>query len=112
MHFRITTKDVIHSFWVPQFRLKTDTVPGPDHRDAHHPEQGGRWDVVCAELCGLGHSTMRQEVRVVPEGEYRTLGHQAKSSRRRWAARPRPSREPGGSQAMRYLRGVPAEVEQ
>jgi cytochrome c oxidase subunit II len=72
VHFRVVSKDVIHSFWVPQFRLKTDAVPGLTTRLRLTPDEVGRFDVVCAELCGLGHSTMRQAVRVVPPGEFRS----------------------------------------
>jgi cytochrome c oxidase subunit 2 len=68
--FRIRTRDVIHSFWVPQFRLKSDAVPGLTTKIRLTPNRVGRYEVVCAELCGLGHSTMRQLVRVVPRGEF------------------------------------------
>jgi cytochrome c oxidase subunit 2 len=68
--FRIRTKDVIHSFWVPQFRLKSDAVPGLTTKIRLTPNRVGRYEVVCAELCGLGHSTMRQLVRVVPPREF------------------------------------------
>ena len=70
VEFRVTTNDVIHDFWVPQFRLKTDTVPGLTTKLRITPNRLGTFDVVCAELCGLGHSTMRQKVRVVPPGEF------------------------------------------
>jgi len=63
--FDITTNDVIHSFWVPQFRLKQDAVPGMTTHIKITPNKVGTYDVVCAELCGLGHSTMRNTVRVV-----------------------------------------------
>jgi cytochrome c oxidase subunit 2 len=63
--FRIHTKDVIHSFWVPEFRLKSDAVPGLTTKIRLTPNRIGRYQVVCAELCGFGHSTMRQNVRVV-----------------------------------------------
>jgi cytochrome c oxidase subunit 2 len=68
--FRIRTRDVIHSFWVPEFRLKSDAVPGLTTKIRLTPDRVGRYQVVCAELCGIGHSTMRQNVRVVPAGEF------------------------------------------
>jgi cytochrome c oxidase subunit II len=68
--FRIRTRDVIHSFWVPEFRLKSDAVPGLTTKIRLTPDRIGRYQVVCAELCGIGHSTMRQNVRVIPEGEF------------------------------------------
>jgi len=80
VEFRVTTNDVIHDFWVPQFRLKTDTVPGLTTKMRVTPNRLGRYDVVCAELCGIGHSTMRQAVRVVPPSEYATWATQAKKN--------------------------------
>jgi cytochrome c oxidase subunit II len=68
--FRIRSKDVIHSFWVPEFRLKSDAVPGLTTNVRLTPNRTGKWSVVCAELCGIGHSTMRQAVRVVPPAEF------------------------------------------
>jgi cytochrome c oxidase subunit II len=65
VHFRIKTKDVIHSFWVPQFRLKSDAVPGITTTIRLTPDRLGNYEVVCAELCGIGHATMRNRVRVV-----------------------------------------------
>jgi cytochrome c oxidase subunit II len=51
--------DVIHSFWVPQFGQKQDTVPGL-HTQLHiTPDKLGTFPVICTELCGLGHATMR-----------------------------------------------------
>jgi cytochrome c oxidase subunit II len=70
IEFKIQTKDVIHSFWVPQFRLKSDAVPGLTTRIRLTPDKPGRFEVVCAELCGIGHSTMRQFVRVLPASEF------------------------------------------
>jgi len=70
VEFKIQTKDVIHSFWVPQFRLKSDAVPGLTTAIRLTPNKTGRYEVVCAELCGLGHATMRQFVRVLPASEF------------------------------------------
>ena len=70
VEFKIRTNDVIHSFWVPQFRLKSDAVPGLTTNIRLTPNKEGRYEVVCAELCGLGHSTMRQFVRVLPTDEF------------------------------------------
>ena len=63
--FEIKSEDVIHSFWVPEFRLKSDAVPGITTTVRLTPNKAGEWNVVCAELCGIGHSTMRQEVKVL-----------------------------------------------
>jgi cytochrome c oxidase subunit II len=70
VEFRIRSNDVIHSFWVPEFRLKSDAVPGLTTTIRLTPNKVGQWQVVCAELCGLGHSTMRQQVRVLEEPEF------------------------------------------
>ena len=82
VEFRVTTNDVLHSFWVPQFRLKTDTVPGLTTKIRVTPNREGRYDVVCAELCGIGHSTMRQAVRVVAPGEFSAWRAQAKKQQK------------------------------
>jgi cytochrome c oxidase subunit 2 len=70
VHFQIHAKDVLHSFWVPAFRMKQDAVPGIETNTRVTPNQEGSFPVVCAELCGIGHSTMRQQVRVVPVAEF------------------------------------------
>jgi len=72
IEFRIHTKDVIHSFWVPQFRLKSDAVPGLITKVRVTPNREGDFEVVCTELCGIGHSTMRQFARVVPASEFKS----------------------------------------
>jgi cytochrome c oxidase subunit II len=70
IEFKIKTRDVVHSFWVPEFRLKSDAVPGLTTVIRLTPDRVGSYEVVCAELCGLGHSTMRQFVRVMPEDAF------------------------------------------
>ena len=70
VHFKINTKDVLHDFWVPEFRLKSDAVPGITTDVRLTPTRLGSYPVVCAELCGIGHSTMRQTVRVIPAADF------------------------------------------
>jgi cytochrome c oxidase subunit 2 len=70
VYFRIHSKDVIHSFWVPEFRLKSDAVPGMTTHIRLTPTRIGHYQVVCAELCGIGHSTMRQNVSVVKAADF------------------------------------------
>jgi cytochrome c oxidase subunit 2 len=70
VHFEIHAVDVLHSFWVPGFRMKQDAVPGIDTETRVTPNEEGTYEVVCAELCGIGHATMRQQVRVVPVAEW------------------------------------------
>lgn len=80
VHFEITTKDVIHSFWVPEFRLKSDAVPGLTTDVRTTPNKVGEWNVVCAELCGLGHATMRQEVKVMERSAWDTWVQQQRKT--------------------------------
>jgi cytochrome c oxidase subunit II len=80
VEFRINTKDVLHDFWVPQFRLKSDAVPGLTTTVRTTPNRLGTYDVVCAELCGLGHSTMRQRVRVIPAAQFQSWITRKKAS--------------------------------
>jgi cytochrome c oxidase subunit 2 len=70
VHFKINSKDVLHDFWVPEFRLKSDAVPGITTDVRLTPTRLGSYPVVCAELCGIGHSTMRQTVRVIPAAAF------------------------------------------
>jgi cytochrome c oxidase subunit II len=68
--FNVRSKDVIHDFWVPEFRQKIDAVPGITTHYRITPNRLGAYPVVCAELCGLGHSTMRQTVHVLPAPDF------------------------------------------
>jgi len=70
INFSIQSKDVIHDFWVPAFRMKIDAVRGITTHLRVGPKRRGDYAVVCAELCGLGHSTMRSTVHVVEPAEY------------------------------------------
>src|SRR5688572_14694599 len=70
VNFTVQSKDVIHDFFVPAFRMKIDAVPGIDTHLRVTPNREGEFPVVCAELCGLGHSTMRQTAVVVPQEEF------------------------------------------
>ena len=62
--------DVIHSFWVPEFGQKSDAVPGVETTLVITPTRVGSYSLVCTELCGLGHATMRAQVQVVERAEY------------------------------------------
>ena len=69
--FTVQSEDVLHDFWVPAFRMKIDAVPGIDtHIRVDTTERLGTFPVVCAELCGLGHSVMRQSAHVVSPGAF------------------------------------------
>ena len=70
IRFEITSKDVIHSFWVPQWRMKQDAVNGIVTNTTVKPTQLGTFPVICAELCGLGHALMRSQARVLTQGDF------------------------------------------
>lgn len=61
---RLTAEDVIHSFFIPAFRIKQDAVPGMEIDLWFEPTQTGEYELACAELCGLGHYRMRAAVTV------------------------------------------------
>jgi cytochrome c oxidase subunit 2 len=60
-------QDVIHSFFVPEFRIKQDAVPGLPTSVWIVPTKLGAFDIACAELCGFGHYSMRGTVHVMPK---------------------------------------------
>jgi cytochrome c oxidase subunit II len=70
VNFTVQSKDVIHDFWVPAFRVKIDAVPGIDTTLRATPDRLGDYPVICAELCGLGHAAMRQTAHIVEPAEF------------------------------------------
>ncbi|HEY7892286.1 MAG TPA: cytochrome c oxidase subunit II [Solirubrobacteraceae bacterium] len=70
VQFQMRSKDVIHAFWIPAFRLQEDVVPGITTTYRATPDRIGTYPVVCNLLCGLGHSTMRTNVHVVSEAQF------------------------------------------
>jgi cytochrome c oxidase subunit 2 len=71
VNFNMHSKDVIHAFWIPAFRLQEDVVPGITTHYRATPDRLGSYPVVCNLLCGLGHSLMRSTVHVVPPAQFR-----------------------------------------
>ena len=67
---RLSSPDVIHSFWVPAFLMKMDVVPGRDNSFSFTPTRQGEYHGKCAELCGTYHSRMLFNVEVVTPEEY------------------------------------------
>jgi cytochrome c oxidase subunit 2 len=65
VELRLQARDVIHSFWVPEWRMKQDAVPGITTTLVITPSKTGTYTVVCTELCGLGHATMRARAVVM-----------------------------------------------
>ncbi len=68
--FRVYSTDVIHSFYVPEFRLKIDTIPGVENKIRITPQELGEYKVRCAELCGTGHAYMLAPVKIVEEAAF------------------------------------------
>jgi cytochrome c oxidase subunit 2 len=66
----MTSRDVIHSFFVPAFRVKQDVIPGRYTTAWFEATAPGTYEVFCAEFCGLSHSRMRGQVTVLPRGAY------------------------------------------
>ena len=69
----LTSQDVIHSFWVPEFRVKQDILPGGGDIDRElriTPTESGNYFVRCAEMCGLNHATMVAPVNVVSQADF------------------------------------------
>jgi cytochrome c oxidase subunit II len=66
----ITSRDVIHSFFVPALRIKTDALPGRYTQTWFKADKPGRYEIFCAEFCGIGHSAMLGELVVMPEEEF------------------------------------------
>jgi cytochrome c oxidase subunit 2 len=67
---RITSLDVTHSFWVPEFGQKEDAVPGMETTLVITPNRQGTFPVICTELCGLGHALMRSTAEVMPSQKF------------------------------------------
>ena len=67
---QLTSEDVIHSFFVPQFRVKQDAVPGMKINVWFEATQPGEYEIGCAELCGMGHYRMRGRVFVHTQQEF------------------------------------------
>ncbi len=66
----LTSEDVIHSFWVPEFRVKQDAVPGMVKSLRITPIQMGAYKIRCAELCGLNHAYMLSDINVMGSAEF------------------------------------------
>ena len=70
VRLRITSVDVTHSFWVPEFGQKLDAVPGSVNTLPVTPDRLGTFPVICTELCGLGHALMRSQAEVMSSGKF------------------------------------------
>jgi cytochrome c oxidase subunit 2 len=68
--FKMHSQDVIHSFWVPQWRIKKDNVPGITTTAVVTPTKTGNYQLICTELCGFGHASMRAKVIVQSQSAF------------------------------------------
>jgi cytochrome c oxidase subunit 2 len=72
VNFKINSVDVIHTFWVPAFRLQEDAVPGITTGFRATPDRLGSYPIICTQLCGYGHSTMRTTLHIVTAAAFST----------------------------------------
>jgi cytochrome c oxidase subunit 2 len=86
--FELHSKDVIHAFFIPAFRLQEDVVPGITTNYRARPDRLGTYPIVCNLLCGLGHSLMRASLHVVPPAEFQAWLKTRESASRSVAGRP------------------------
>jgi cytochrome c oxidase subunit 2 len=71
VQFKMHAQDVIHSFWVPEWRIKKDNVPGITTTAIVTPDRLGAYQLICTELCGFGHASMRAKVMVETPVDFR-----------------------------------------
>ena len=90
------SQDVIHSFYVPEIRVKTDVLPGRYTTTWFQPTKAGTYHLFCAEYCGTGHSAMTGQI-VVMEPVPTKLGCKVAGNKARW---PRPGRSSSRSLAV------------
>lgn len=70
IRFDISSYDVLHSFYIPSFRIKEDAVPGRTTQYGITPLEIGTYDITCAEYCGVRHSGMYTKIHVLSQAEY------------------------------------------
>ncbi|HEX2504432.1 MAG TPA: cytochrome c oxidase subunit II [Miltoncostaeaceae bacterium] len=96
VELEMRSQDVIHDFYVKEFRVKLDIVPGITTRLVFNPDRPGTYQVVCAELCGVGHGLMRARVIVMEPADYEAWLAQARAQ---VARQPQPGQAPAGGAA-------------
>lgn len=80
VRLEMTSIDVLHSFWVPEFRVKQDLVPGQIHELRITPTDEGDYKTRCAEICGTSHAYMISDVRVVSEDDFEAWVEESSTS--------------------------------
>ena len=78
---KMESKDVIHAFWVPEFRIKQDIIPGQPTVLNFTPTKVGKYPIICAELCGPYHGGMRASIIVEEKSEYQNWFNQNKKTK-------------------------------
>lgn len=71
LHLKLTSNDVVHSFWVPEMRIKKDAMPDRVTETFITPTELGSYPIVCTELCGAGHAVMRSQMVVQTDADFR-----------------------------------------
>ncbi len=69
-HFLLESRDVVHSFFIPAFRLKQDAVPGRVYTGWFRASKTGAYDISCAQICGIGHGVMGARLEVSTAAEH------------------------------------------
>ena len=108
VELRMRSQDVIHDFYVKEFRVKQDVVPGITTRLIFDPERTGTYQVICNELCGVGHGVMRARVIVMEQGEYDAWLTRAQAQ---VARQPAPNQPPDAGQGQTPPENEPEAVE-
>lgn len=70
VHITEHSRDVIHAFWIPEFRIQYDMVPGITTQEHFTPVETGSFQVVCTQFCGTGHSLMRSSITVGTQADF------------------------------------------
>jgi cytochrome c oxidase subunit 2 len=76
----LRAQDVIHGFFIPGMRLKQDAIPGMSGHLQFTPVVPGDYEILCSQVCGLGHARMQARLRVLPQADYeRWMGERERS---------------------------------
>lgn len=107
--FELESRDVIHSFWIPAFLQKRDMVPGKTNYLYLTPQETGRFQGKCAELCGEYHSEMLFNVEVVEEAEFVAQLNEMEDGLIEYEYSRNPNENEGGAVRQEVPQGEPVE---
>jgi cytochrome c oxidase subunit II len=82
VYLKLRAKDVVHSLYLPNFRTKIDATPGSTTRLWFQAQEAGRYEIACAQHCGVGHYKMRGELFASPPGAYQQWARRAEEDAR------------------------------